>query len=194
MKKLILQEYISVDGFCADRDKTTGFFDGTYHTLGKDVDAHQGAFTESIDLILFGANTYKIFAEYWPKAKKEDSHVTEAMNSIPKIVFSKSLKKVQWGDYGNISLTADDAVTHIKSLRKKEDKNIIVWGSLSLAQSLLKANLFDEIQLITVPVAIGRGYKLFPEEYKLFSLKLTSYKTFYKGEILHIYQPDQQAE
>lgn len=194
MKKLILQEFISIDGFCADRDKTTGFFDGTYYKLGKDVDAHQGTFAESIDLILLGGNTYKMFAEYWPKATKEDSHVTEAMNSIPKIVFSKSLKGVQWGNYGNISLIAEDAVAHIKSLKKERDKNMIVWGSLSLAQSLLKANLFDEIQLMVVPVAIGKGYGLFPEECRLFPLKLTGHKTFSEGEILHIYQPGQPVE
>lgn len=194
MNKLILQEFISIDGFCADRDKTTGFFDGTYHALGKDVDAHQGQFAESIDIMLLGANTYKMFADYWPNATKDDSNVTEAMNSIPKIVFSKSLKEVQWGGYGNISLVSDDAVAHIRSLKEAGDKNMIVWGSLSLAQSLLKANLFDEIQLMVVPVAIGKGYKLFPEENKFFPLKLTGQKKFAKGEVLHIYEPGKDAE
>jgi len=144
--------------------------------------------------MLLGANTYKMFADYWPKAIKEDSNVTEAMNSIPKIVFSKSLKEVQWCGYGNISLVSDDAVAHIKSLKEAGDKNMIVWGSLSLAQSLLKANLFDEIQLMVVPVAIGKGYKLFPEENKFFPLKLTGQKKFAKGEMLHIYEPGKDAE
>src|SRR5690606_26273216 len=53
MKKLILQEFISVDGFCADRDKTTGHFDGTYHSLASDVDAYQGTVMDSIDVCLF---------------------------------------------------------------------------------------------------------------------------------------------
>ena len=57
MRKLILQEFISIDGFCADRDKTTGFFDGTYNNLEKDVDASQRALIDSIDLILMGTNT-----------------------------------------------------------------------------------------------------------------------------------------
>lgn len=157
MKQLILQEFISLDGFCADRKKTTGFFDGTYHGLNKDVDEHQGEFCKSIDLILLGANTYNMFAEYWPTATSEDSTVSEAMNTIPKIVFSKSLKEVQWGDWGNISLIKEDAVAYIQSLKEAKDKNMIVWGSLSLAQSLLKADLFDEIQLMQVPVAIGKG-------------------------------------
>jgi dihydrofolate reductase len=194
MSKLILQDFISIDGFCADRDKTTGFFDGTYHALGKDVDAHQGEFAESIDMMLLGANTYKMFADYWPSATKEDSNLTKAMNSIPKFAFSKSLEKVPWGDDGNISLVSNDAVAHIKSLKKAGDKNMIVWGSLSLAQSLLKAYLFDEIQLMVVPVAIGTGYKLFPEENNFFPLKLTGLRKFAKGEMLHIYEPGKDAE
>ena len=184
-----MQEFISVDGFCADRERTTGFFDGTYHGLGKDVDEHQGQFCTTIDLILLGANTYKMFAAYWPNATTAESTVTQAMNSIPKIVFSKSLKDVQWGDHGSISLVADDAVAHIKSLKTAGDKNMIVWGSLSLAQSLLKANLFDEIQLVIVPVAIGKGYKLFSEEQQLLPLKLTGHQTFEDGTMLHVYQP-----
>ncbi len=189
MSKLILQEFISTDGFCADRDKTTGFFDGTYYSLGEDVDAHQGKFAKNIDLILLGATTYKMFAEYWPHATREESNVTEAMNSIPKIVFSKSLKEVQWGAYGNISLVADDAVEYIRSLKKASSRTMIVWGSISLAQSLLKANLFDEIQLMVVPVVIGKGYKLFLEKNKLFHLNLKSQKKFAKDEMLNIYEP-----
>lgn len=189
MKKLILQEFISLDGFCADREKTTGFFDGTYHNLEKDVDTNQGALMDSIDLILMGTDTYSMFAGFWPNATGEDPKISEAMNSIPKIVFSRSLKEVQWGSYRNISLVSEDAVTYIRSLKEGGGKNMIMWGSLSLAQSLLKANLFDEIQLIVVSVAIGKGYKLFPEEFKLFPLKLIGSKTFSEGTMLHIYEP-----
>lgn len=190
MNKLILQEFVSIDGFCADRDKTTGFFDGTYNGLAQDVDEHQGEFCKSINLILLGTNTYKMFVEYWPNATSEDSSVTEAINSIPKVVFSKSLHEVQWGNYANISLESKDAVEQIKLLKETGSGNIVMWGSLSLAQSLLQANLFDEIQLIVVPVAIGKGYKLFPEESKLLPLKLTKQQTFSDGTILHIYKPD----
>lgn len=189
MKKLILQEFISVDGFCADKNKTTGFFDGTYFTMSKDVDVHQGQFAQGIDLILLGANTYEMFAAYWPDATEADSAVTKMMNSVPKIVFSKSLKEVKWGSYGNISLEAGDAVACIRNLKAAADKNIIMWGSLSLARSVLKAHLFDEIQFISVPIAIGQGYKLFAEDIGPLPLRLSSHKAFTGGEVLHTYQP-----
>jgi dihydrofolate reductase len=189
MRKLILQEYISVDGFCADREKTTGFFDGTYYNLGKDVEANQETLIENIDLILLGTNTYKMFSEYWPHATERDSKITRGMNTIHKMVFSKSLRDVQWGEYGNVSLIADDAIAYVKSLKESEGKSMIMWGSLSLAQSLMKAGLFDEIQLMMAPVAIGKGYRLFPEQFKFFPLKLTGHKTFSEGAMLHIYEP-----
>ncbi|MES2881442.1 MAG: dihydrofolate reductase family protein [Bacteroidota bacterium] len=189
MKKLILQEFISVDGFCADRNKTTGFFDGTYNSMEKDVDEHQRKFVENIDLILLGTNTYKMFASYWPTASSNDSAVAKLMNSIPKIVFSKSLTGVQWGNHGNITQVKEDAVTHIKKLKEAGDKTMIVWGSILLAQALLKANLFDEIQLGLVPVAIGKGYSLFPEKFEQFHLKLINHKTFSGGTVLHVYKP-----
>ncbi|WP_353130395.1 dihydrofolate reductase family protein [Parapedobacter pyrenivorans] len=189
MKKFILQEFISLDGFCADRDKTTGFFDGTYNMLERDVDANQGTLMDNIDLILMGTNTYKMFTQYWPHTTGDDPKITAAMNSIQKIVFSRSLTEVDWGSYGNISLVSDDAVAYIKSLKEGGGKNMIMWGSLSLAQSLLQANLVDEIQLVIAPVAIGKGYKLFPESFKLFPLKLIGSKTFSKGTMLHSYEP-----
>lgn len=189
MKKLILQEFISIDGFAADREKTTAFFDGTDYSIGKDVDKHQGEFCKSVDLILLGTNTYKMFAEYWVTATSEDSAAAEPMNSIPKIVFSKSLKEVQWGEWGNISLVSEDAVSYIKNLKDAGGKNMVMWGSISLAQSLLKANLFDEIQLFTAPVVIGKGYDLFSEEFKLLPFKLTDTKNFSEGATLRVYEP-----
>lgn len=190
MKKLILQEFISVDGFAADREKKTAFFDGTDYAIGKGVDEYQGEFCKSVDLILLGTNTYKMFAEFWVTATSEDSSVADLMNSIPKIVFSKSLEEVKWGEHGNISLVSEDAVSYIKNLKQDGDKNMVMWGSLALAQSLLKAGLFDEIQLFTAPVVIGKGYKLFPEDFELQTLRLKNAKTFSESATLHVYEPE----
>ncbi len=194
MKKLILQEFMSADGFCADRNKTTGFFDGTYHSTGNDINAYQETLLDSVDLILLGTNTYKMFTGYWPVATAEDGKIADAMNRIPKVVFSSSLNEVRWGDHENISLVAHDAVTYVKSLKEAKDKNMIMWGSLSLAQSLLKANLFDEIQLVILPVAIGQGYRLFPDESKLLPLTLTGHEVFDGGTVLHRYESQPSLE
>ena len=130
MKKLILQEFISTDGFCADREKTTGFFDGTYNNIGNEITPHQEKLMESIDLILLGKETYKMFTNYWPDAGGEDSKLAEA-------------------------------------------------------------NLIDEIQLVVVPVAIGKGYSLFPEDFKLFHLALSDHKIFSNGVALLTYKPQE---
>src|SRR5690606_5250817 len=188
MRKLILQEFVSLDGFCADREKTTGVFDGTYYNLESDVDENQAPLMDSLDLILIGTNTYKMFSSFWPYATGEDPKLTQSMNSIPKIVFSKSLNNVQWGGYGNISLVRDDAVTYINALKQEAGKNMVMWGSLSLARSLLSANLVDEIQLIVVPVVIGMGLKLFSDDVRCMPFKLTGHKVFSRGAVLHNYE------
>jgi len=189
MKRLIVQEFISVDGFCADRQKTTVFFDGTYNMVGDELIPYQEKLIESIDFILLGKETYKMFTNYWPDAGGENSKVASAMNRIPKIVFSSSLKEVHWGNYGNISLVAEDAVNFVKSFKLNEEKNIIIWGSISLVKSLLSAGLIDEIQLVIVPVSIGKGDSLFPEDFNLFHLELADHKVLSNGVVLLEYNP-----
>ena len=194
MKKLILQQFISLDGFCADRDKTTGFFDGTYNSIGNEITPHQEKLMESIDLILLGKETYSMFSAYWPEAGGDDGKIAEAMNDIPKIVFSSSLQEVHWGRHENIRLVPDDAITFVRSIKhKNEGKNMIMWGSISLAQSLLRAELIDEVQLVIVPVAIGKGYSLFSEDFELFHFALTDHKVFSDGVVLLTYTPQKNS-
>jgi len=193
MRNLILQQFISVDGFCADREKTTGFFDGTYNSIGDEINTHQEKLLENIDLILLGRETYKMFANYWPDASGEDSKIAEELNRIPKIVFSSSLQQVQWGNHGNISLVTEDAIPYIKSLKQQNGTNMIIWGSIALAQSLLKANLIDEVQLVVVPVALGKGYSLFSEDLKLLHLTLSEHRLFSNGVILLTYKPKENT-
>ncbi|WP_282636878.1 dihydrofolate reductase family protein [Sphingobacterium thalpophilum] len=193
MRNLILQQFISVDGFCADREKTTGFFDGTYNSIGDEINTHQEKLLENIDLILLGRETYKMFANYWPDASGEGSKIAEELNRIPKIVFSSSLQQVQWGNHGNISLVTEDAIPYIKSLKQQNGTNMIIWGSIALAQSLLKANLIDEVQLVVVPVALGKGYSLFPENLKLLHLTLSEHRLFSNGVILLTYKPKENT-
>lgn len=193
MGKLILQEFVSLDGFCADRNKTTGYLDGTYFVQSDEAITYQGELGKSIDLILLGSNTYKMFAEYWPTAE-DDSAVTKMMNTIPKKVFSKTLKEVSWGKHGNISLVKDDTVEYIRELKDNSDQTMIVWGSLTLAQALLKANLFDEIMLSHIPIVIGEGFRLFPKEFEAVPLEVIELKEFEGGIQMGTYRLKESIE
>src|SRR4029078_11049034 len=95
---------------------------------------------ETIDTILLGANTYRLFIEFWPAATTDQEIIADKLNSIPKIVFSRTLKKAPWGKYPDAEIS-DDAIKTIKELKKKSGKDMVLWGSISVAQQLMKENL-----------------------------------------------------
>lgn len=188
MRKLIVQEYVSVDGFAADRDKTTSFFDGTRMHIGKEVDTYMVEFIKTIDSILLGRKTYEMFLDFWPDVDPSQEPVGPGLNSTDKYVFSKSLEKVEWGDWNSAELVKENYVDFINELKAKPGKNIVVWGSLSLSKSLFEAKLVDELHLMVCPVAIGKGYHFLSEQEELLKLKLLSNNSFPSSVVNSIYQ------
>lgn len=186
MRKLIFQEFLSLDGYAADKDHSTKFFERPEYSTDSDDDL----LTEMrrFDTILLGANTYKMFVDFWPEATVDEQVVADKLNSIPKIVFSKTLKKAPWGKWPAAKIVADDAVTFVKELKAQDGKDMVLWGSISLAQDLMKANLVDEYQLRIIPVLLGSGTLLFTKAGAL-DLKLTETKTYPSGLLLVHYRP-----
>ena len=165
MRKLIFQEWLSMDGYAADANDTVTFIEST--TLNKYSDLEQLEWLDTIGTIILGANTYRLFVEFWPTATNDDEIIADKLNSIPKIVFSKSLKKAPWGKYPDAEIIRTDVVEAVKELKQKDGKDIVLWGSISLSQPLMKANLIDEYHLRIVPVALGSGRPLFESTGKL---------------------------
>jgi len=159
MRKLIAQEWLSTDGFAADENGSTDFF-GPSEDSTK-VDKVILADMDHIDLIILGANTYKMFIDFWPTEKSSKELMANRINETPKLVFSNSLEKVEWGKWDNASLENGDAMQALRKLKEKDGKNLILWGSLSLFRSLLAAGLIDQIEIRTVPVILGKGIRLF---------------------------------
>lgn len=186
MRKLIFQEFLSLDGYAAGKDHDTKFFDGP--EFSEDSDDDLLAEMQRFDTILLGATTYKMFADYWPDATVEEQIVADKLNSIPKIGFSKTLKKAPWGKWPAAKVVADDVVSAVKDLKAQNGKDMALWGSISLAQDLMKANLIDEYQLRIVPVLLGGGTLLFKESDQL-NLELTMSKAYPSGLLLAHYRP-----
>lgn len=113
MKKLIFQEFISLDGYAADSNNSTEFFEDK--RLSEHSDEDLFAEMENFDTILLGANTYKLFAEYWPEANTDKEIMADRLNSIPKIVFSSSIEKAPWGKWPDATIIKTDAVEAIKN-------------------------------------------------------------------------------
>lgn len=143
---------------------------------------------ERFDSILLGANTYKMFVDFWPQVDSNQEIVADKLNSIPKFVFSKTLSEAPWGKWPAATLISDDAVTAIRKMKEQSGRDMVLWGSISLAQDLMKTDLIDEYQLRIVPVFLGGGSLLFTERNQL-DLSLIQSKTYSSGLLLVHYRP-----
>ncbi|RYG38350.1 MAG: reductase, partial [Chitinophagaceae bacterium] len=161
MRKIILQEWVTLDGFAADENGGMDFF--TSPELNKESDHDIFLQMDNFDAILLGANTYKLFAGYWPEANPSEELIADKLNATPKIVFSASLTAAPWGKWNNATLISEDAIAHIRHLKQQPGKNMVMWGSLSLAQSLMKENLVDVYELRVCPTVLGEGRPLFKQ-------------------------------
>ncbi|ACT93024.1 dihydrofolate reductase family protein [Dyadobacter fermentans] len=188
MRKVILQEWISLDGYAEDRNGTTDFFSSPKYAEGSDDDLL--AFMEGIDTILLGANTYKLFLGYWPDVDPETELIANRLNTTQKLVFSKSLDTAPWGKWEACQVIKTDPVDTVRRLKQQEGKNIVMWGSLSIAQALINAGLVDDIQVRVVPVLIKAGRPLFePSQNDEQELELIESKSYPTGITLLRYAP-----
>ncbi len=160
MRKLILEMWLSLDGYAADRDGTTDFFPPT--DQNEAFDAMQLKFLDTIDTLLLGRTTYELFSRYWPTAQSAEI-IADKLNDLEKIVFSKTLDKAPWGDYPEAQVIDDEVTETVRKLKSLAGKHIIVWGSLTMARALIQANIVDQYRLHICPTATGGGSRLFPE-------------------------------
>jgi dihydrofolate reductase len=140
-----------------------GFFEGAKKW---DLDFHEYAWGEELqqlsleqlktaDALLFGRVTYEGMAAYWTTAT---GTIADAMNSVPKVVFSRTLAKADWN---NTRLVREDAAGEVTRLKKASARNLYVFGSADLSATLMKHDLFDEYRLCVAPVVLGAGTPLF---------------------------------
>jgi dihydrofolate reductase len=112
---------------------------------------------------LLGANTYRIFLDFWPTEKSAEEIIAHRINETPKLVFSNSLNKVEWGRWDNAHQQKGDAIEAIKKIKQQDGKDLILWGSLSLFRSVFDAGLVDTLEVRTIPIILGKGMRLFGE-------------------------------
>ena len=183
MKKIIAAINMTLDGFC---DHTAGIPDDEIHQ-------HYTDLLSNADTILYGRITYQLM-EYWrtvletPSDKKSTNDFAVAIDKIPKIVFSHTLKNVQWKSAKLANRGIEEEVLELKQSRNGGSKDILV-GSRSLIIQLMKLNLIDEFQLCIHPVIAGTGLPLFENIKDRTVLKLIKTKTFNVGAITLYYEP-----
>ena len=155
MSRLIMWNLVTLDGFF---EGAKSWDLGWHETVwGEELERLSMEQLRSADRLLFGRVTYEGMAAYWPSAEGE-GEVAELMNSIPKVVFSRTLERAEWS---NTSLVNGDAVAEVSRLKRTGDKNTFVFGSGDLSATLTRHGLFDEYRLAVAPVILGSGKTLF---------------------------------
>ncbi|GAA4379932.1 dihydrofolate reductase family protein [Agromyces bauzanensis] len=158
--RLTVEQIVSVDGYAAEPDGGIRFMQAA--ETGDPNDADQLAFLEHVDAILLGADTYRMFADYWPAADPAVEAVAEPINRLPKFVVSNALTDAPWGE-GSVEILRGDGADSAAALKERFD-GIVVWGSLTLADALFEAGLVDELRLRVLPVLIGAGRSFTPAD------------------------------
>lgn len=155
MRKLIMWNIITLDGYFEGNQN----WDLPFHLVvwGQELEKLSIEQLKSADYLVFGRVTYEGMAAYWTN---EEGEIAELMNAIPKIVFSKTLKSVDWN---NTTLYNENASAEIKKLKEQGGKDMYVFGSANLSETFVNDNLFDEYRIGIAPVILGSGRPLFSQ-------------------------------
>ncbi len=212
MRKLILKMSMTVDGFVSG---PKGESDWLFANTDESADEWSVKTAWQAGAHVMGSRTFRDMAGWWPSSTEV---FAPPMNAIPKVVFSKDPNVKSKSNWTKVEATADstkasagarasssvtaenektwldarvmsgDLAKDIAQLKSEPGKDLIAWGGVGFARSLIRAGLVDEYDLTVYPVAIGQGLSVFSELPSTTSLELKSEQTFSKGVVAHVYR------
>jgi dihydrofolate reductase len=183
MRKLVVFNMISLDGFIADSH-------GDMSWAHKE-DAQWSAFMASNATgggeLLFGRRTYEQMVSFWPTpaAVQWNPVVAERMNALPKVVFSTTLTSATWN---NTRLVKSDLPGAIRRMKSETGPDLILMGSASIVSQCAQAGLIDEYQVVVSPIILGKGLSMFATVDDKRKLTLAASRQFDNGNILLTYE------
>ena len=182
MGQLVVQEFVTADGFAADSNNEFRAYEmlegGT-----AEFNRSQLGWLDTVDAMVLGASTYRMFVEYWPTPSSDGEIIAPAINGLRRFVFSRRLEQAPWGDLPEATIESGDAVEAIRRVKREIDGTIVLWGSLTLSEAFFAAGEVDAVRLVVMPVAIGAGRGVFPAGQEPTLLSLVSAKAYDTGLI-----------
>ncbi len=188
MRKVIASEFVSLDGVMEDPSWTFQFSSEEQEKFKFDELA-------ASDALLLGRVTYEGFAAAWPNMMDQYrgprraalGEYADMMNSYPKYVVSTTLEEpLEWN---NSSLIKENVTEEVSRLKQQPGKDILIFGSADLVNTLMRHDLIDEYRLMVFPVVVGSGKRLFGDGIDTKVLRLVETKTFGSGVVILSYQP-----
>jgi len=195
--RLTLHTFVTLDGVMQapggpDEDPDSRFAHGgwSFPYGDQDFGAAMMGWFENADAFLLGRKTYEIFRSHWPHVTDPGDPIAGALNTLPKYIASTTLSAVDWR---GSTLLGGDVAAEVAKLKDRPGNELQVHGSGGLAQTLIEANLIDEYRLLTFPVHLGAGKKLFRDGAPAAALRLIDATTTSTGVIIARYVPDGPA-
>ncbi|MEU5273180.1 dihydrofolate reductase family protein [Streptomyces hygroscopicus] len=193
--RIVISTFISLDGVVQapggpDEDTDGGFAHGGWSHPFFDPEVVGGAFSDAMskaEALLFGRRTWRTMAAAWPE--RAGDPFADRMNAIPKYVVSDTLGDDELTWHNTTRLPGGEAIGRIQGLRAAEGGDLLVMGSPTLVRTLLSEGLVDELRLMLMPVLLGGGKTIFPEDGALRPLELVSAVTSEKGVQVCTYRP-----
>lgn len=183
MRKIIVSNLMTLDGYFEGINQDISWF-----VTGNDFFDFAIKQLNEVDTILYGRITYQQMAAFWPDAKADDTAIAaikDKMNSLKKIVFSKTLKNAEWN---NTTIIRERITDEIIKLKQQPGKDMVIFGSGTLVSELTHLKLIDEYRLIINPVILGNGNPLFKSINERVNLKLINMKILESGSVIIYYQ------
>ncbi|MCX5341305.1 dihydrofolate reductase family protein [Streptomyces atratus] len=193
--RIVISEFMSLDGVVQapggpDEDTDGGFAHGGWSHPFFDPETVGGAFDDALskaEALLFGRRTWQSMAAAWPE--RSGDPFADRMNAIPKYVVSDTLGDSELSWDNTTRIPGDKAVARIQELRGSEGGDLLAMGSPTLVRSLLSEGLVDELRLMIMPVILGGGKTIFPDDGALRALELVSTVTSGTGVHVCTYRP-----
>jgi dihydrofolate reductase len=190
MRKVILAMQMTLDGLI---EGPKGELDWA---AKEDVEAWQDHFDlmQSVDTLLLGRVMYPGFEKYWlaaptnPSSTKNEIEYARLADRIQKIVFSRTLEKVEWK---TTRIAKDHIPEEIQRMKQQPGKDMVLLGGAGLVSTFVNLGLIDEYHLIVNPLILGGGKPLFKDVKERHNLKLINSKTFQSGKVVLHYGKDQ---
>ncbi|SRR5258706_7610147 len=186
MRKLIVFNHVSLDGYFVDANGDMRFAQNPI------PDAEWDAFVSSNavggGMLVFGRVTYDLMASFWPTpmAAQQMPDVAKQMNSLPKVVFSRTMQAASWQ---NTRLVKSDPADEIRKLKNETGADMVIFGSGMIVAQLAQTSLIDEYQIVVDPVVLGKGRTMFDGLKEKLTFKLKTSRTFDNGNVLLCYEP-----
>jgi dihydrofolate reductase len=194
--RIVIIEFMSLDGVVQapggpEEDTDGGFAHGGWSHPFFDPEVVGGAFADAMTqakALLYGRRTWQSMAAAWPE--RAGDPFADQMNSISKYVVSQTLRDDELKTWDNTTrIPGDEVVARIRELHETDGGDLLVMGSPTLARTLLREGLVDELRLMIEPVILGGGKTIFPDDGTLRTLELVSTVTSGTGVHVCTYRP-----